>query len=161
MAVFVSADLLRDKFSFPMTKTPLSLTALVLFAVAPLSFARLGETLDQCKTRYGGQTGQYGDGEFRFRRDHMVITVHLRGDRSVREDFGPEAGGVLSEAEIASILQENSEGSSWEVIGDSPVMITYFRKDGRASAQKAKEGAKLTGKGATVIVKYTAAAAGE
>ena len=85
MAVFVSADLLRDKFSFPMTKTPLSLTALVLFAVAPLSFARLGETLDQCKTRYGGQTGQYGDGEFRFRRDHMVITVHLRAtDRCER-----------------------------------------------------------------------------
>jgi hypothetical protein len=40
-------------------------------------------------------------------------------------------------------------------------MISYFRKDGRAGAQKAKENAELTGRGAVVIVKYTAAAAAE
>jgi hypothetical protein len=144
-----------------MKKTPLSLTIFLLLAAAPLSLARLGETLNECKTRYGSATGQNGDDEFIFSRDHTVITVHLRANRSVREDFGPEAGGVFSEAQVSAILEENAEGSAWEIIGDSPTMITYFRKDGRAGAQRAKEGSELTGRGAVVIVKYTVGAASE
>jgi hypothetical protein len=142
-------------------KTRLLFLAILFLAAAPLSFARLGETLDQCKTRYGGPTGQYGEDEFLFTRDHTAITVHFRANRSVQEDFGPDAGGTLSEAQVAEILQENSEGSTWEANGDSPVMITYMRKDGRAVAQCAKKGATLTGRGAIVIVKYTSRALAE
>lgn len=142
-------------------KTKLLFPAILFFAVAPLSFARLGETLDQCKTRYGAPTGQHGEDEIIFARDHTAITVHFRANRSVQEDFGPDAGSALSEVQVAEILQENSEGSTWEANGDSPVMITYFRKDGRAAAQCAKKGATLTGRGAVVILKYMGRAAVE
>lgn len=141
-----------------MNKATLILVSILVLGAARISFARLGETLDQCKTRYGAPSGQNGENEFIFNRDRTEVTVHLRGDRSVREDFAPEPGNVFSEAQVAAILQENSEGSTWEAIGDSPVMVRYFRKDGRAGAEKAKEGATLTGRGAVLILKYTVSA---
>jgi hypothetical protein len=95
-----------------MQKKTLSLVIFILLATVTLSFARLGETLDQCKARYGFPTGQNGENEFIFSRDHMVIVVHFRAGRSVREDYGPEAGGVLSEAQVSTIFDENAEGST-------------------------------------------------
>jgi hypothetical protein len=137
-----------------------------LFAmVSQPTFARLGETLDECKWRYGSPTGQLGADEITFYRGHVGIVVHLRGGRSIREDFAPEAGATLSANQIANLLSENSEGSVWEIAGETPTYTTHSRKDGRATAQVAKPNSqgdgniKLTATGAEVIVKYGAAAA--
>jgi hypothetical protein len=127
--------------------------------------ARIGETLEQCKTRYSA-VGQLGTNEFKFREGHINIIVHVRNGRSIQEDFVPEGGTSLSESDLAEVLQENSEGSTWEVSGETATIVSYSRKDGRASAQKAKPNAstsnggnvKLTITGAELIIKYTAAA---
>lgn len=141
----------------------------VLFVVSAVSVAqaRIGETLDECKARYDGPTGQLSHDEFTFKQGHITIIVHVRDGRSIQEDFAPERGGVLSETEIAEFLQANSEGSTWEITGETPTYSSYYRKDGRATAQKAKPNTssdpggnvKLTVTGAELIIKYTAAAA--
>jgi hypothetical protein len=141
----------------------------VLFVVSAVSVAqaRIGETLDECKARYGGPTGQIALDQFTFNQGHITIIVHVRDGRSIQEDFAPEPGGVLSETQMAEFLQENSEGSTWEILSETPTYISYYRKDGRATAQKAKPNTsneaggnvKLTIKGAELIIKYTSAAA--
>jgi hypothetical protein len=130
----------------------------VFFAIVPLQlgFGRLGDTSDECAAHYGSRTGNSGSDQATFNRDHLVITVRLRGDRSIQEDFAPESGDSISETQVAQILGENSEGSTWEIMGETPVATSYFRKDGRAQATVAKEGAQLTVGHARVIVKYTA-----
>jgi hypothetical protein len=142
----------------------------MLFVVSALSIAqaRIGETLDECKARYEGPTGQLASDQFTFRQGgHITIIVHVRDGRSIQEDFAPESGGVLSETEMAEFLQANSEGSTWEITSETPTYISYVRKDGRATAQKAKPNTsnvnggnvKLTVTGAELIIKYSAAAA--
>jgi hypothetical protein len=137
--------------------------ALTIASVCTLN-ARIGETLEQCKARYSA-VGQLGTDEFKFRQGHINIIVHVRNGRSIQEDFAAEGGTSLSESDFAELLQENSEGSTWEVNGETATIISYTRKDGRATAQKAKPNAsttnggnvKLTITGAELIVKYTAA----
>jgi hypothetical protein len=141
----------------------------VLFVVSAVSVAqaRTGETLDECKARYEGPAGQVAPDQFIFKQSHVTIIVHLRDGRSIQEDFAPESGGVLSETEMAEFLQANSEGSTWEITSETPTYISYYRKDGRATAQKAKPNTsnvnggnvKLTVTGAELIIRYTAAAA--
>jgi hypothetical protein len=142
-----------------------------LFVVSAVSVAqaRIGETLDECKARYEGPTGQLAADQFTFRRGHITISVHMRDGRSIQEDFAPESGRALSETEMADLLQENSEGSTWEILSETPTYISYFRKDKRATAQKAKPNTsaevstggnvKLTVTGVELIIKYTYAAA--
>jgi hypothetical protein len=62
--------------------------------------------------------------------------------------------GCFSDDQITVLLQENSEGLTWEKAGETASEISYVRKDGRASAQSAKlnnahsERIKLTFNGA-------------
>ena len=142
---------------------PLVLT----LVLADVSQARIGETLDECKSRYGSLSGQLGPDEFTFNRDSVTIIVHLINGRSVREDFVPEAGKVLSAAQVDALMRENAEGSTWEILGETASVINYSRADKRATAQRGKANTsntnagnvKLTINNAELIIKYTAAAA--
>lgn len=127
----------------------------VLFPLLCLStaFARIGETLDECEARYGSKTGSVAADQITFQRGGITIIVRVRDGRSIQEDFAPEAGGRLSESQIEQLLNENAEGSTWERNGETPVETDYFRKDGKASARAAKEGAELTMKHAQLILK--------
>jgi hypothetical protein len=109
-----------------------SLSLIVLMA-SP-SFARVGETPDECAIRYGSSTGNLAKGQATFRRGGVTIVVHFENGKSVREDFGPESGGMLSDDQINSLLQESAEGSSWDKAGETSTVISYVRKDGQASA---------------------------
>jgi len=132
---------------------------------ASTCFARLGETLDECKMRYG-QSDQLAPDQFKFSRGQIIIIVRIRNGRSIQEDFAPESGGVLSESDFSQLLQENAEGSTWEISGETATYTSLSRKDGRASAQKARPNAstsnggnvKLSIQGAELIVKYDAEA---
>jgi len=128
-------------------------------------FARIGETLDECKSRYGS-SGQIASDQFTFRNGHINIVVHIRNGRSIQEDYAAESASALTDSDFAELLQENSEGSAWEISGETPTYTTYSRKDGRATAQKAKPNAsttnggnvKLSVQGAELIIKLTAEA---
>jgi hypothetical protein len=127
------------------------------------ALARIGETLDECKMRYG-QAGQLAPDQFKFNRGQIMIIVRIRNGRSTQEDFAPESGSSLSDSDVSQLLQENSEGSSWEVSGETPTYTSYSRKDGKATAQRARPNStgsgnvKLSIQGAELIIKYTAEA---
>jgi hypothetical protein len=145
-----------------------TLIRIFLALVAQSGFASIGETLDQCASRYGRASGDLSRDQITFVRDHVTIVVHARDGRSIQEDFAPEGGATLSDSQIAEFLQENSEGSTWEKTGETASVITYNRKDGRATAQCAKPNdlapntrIKLAMNGAELVVKYTATGAAQ
>ena len=137
-----------------------ALAILVLLALSGLADARVGETLDECSYHYGGSIGHYSKDQVRFNRGHIYITVHLQNNHSIREDFGPEAGGTLSDAQIDAILKDNAKGHHWEKVGETATKVNLIRTDGHARAEVAKpnyqtdEGRiKLTTTGAELIIR--------
>jgi len=137
-----------------------ALAFLALLALTGPVEARIGDTLDECSYRYGTSIGHYSRDEVRFNHGHIYITVHVRDHRSIREDFGPEAGGTLSDSQIDAILKDNAKGYHWETVGESASSVRLIRTDGHARAEVAKpnyqanEGRiKLTMTGAELIIR--------
>ena len=133
---------------------------LTLLALSGSAEARIGETLDQCGYRYGASIGHVAKDQVKFSHGHIYITVHVQGNHSVREDFAPQAGGTLSDQQIAAILKDNAEGHTWEKTGESHTKVTFIRTDGHARAEVARpnyqadEGRiKLTTTGAELIIR--------
>jgi len=137
-----------------------AIALLTVLTLSSLAEARVGETLDQCTSRYGASIGHYSYDQVRFNRGHIYITVHVRDHHSIREDFAPEAGDTLSDAQIHAILQDNAAGAHWDKVGETPSKINLLRTDGHARAEIAKpnyqanEGRiKLTMHGAELIIR--------
>ena len=133
---------------------------LAVLALSSSAQARIGETLDECSYRYGSSIGHYSRDEVRFNHGHIYITVHVRDHHSVREDFAPEAGGTLSDAQIKAILHDNAKGHHRGTVGESASTIRLLRTDGHARAEvarpnyQANEGRiKLTMTGAELIIR--------
>ena len=137
-----------------------TIALLTLLALSGSAEARIGETLDECSYRYGASIGHYSHDQVRFNRGHIYITVHVRDHHSIREDFAPEAGGTLSDAQIQAILEDNAKGYHWDRAGETATKINLIRTDGHARAEVAKpnyqadEGRiKLTTNGSELIIK--------
>ena len=113
-------------------------TAIAFFLGIYSSFGRIGQTLDECALDYGSTTGNLAKDQITFRHSGVIITVHVENGKSVREDFAPENGTMLSDDQIAALLQENAGGSSWEKSGETATVVSYSRKDGHASARAGK-----------------------
>jgi hypothetical protein len=137
-----------------------ALAMVTLLALSGLADARVGETLDECSYRYGASIGHFSKDQVRFNRGHIYVTVHVRDNHSIREDFGPEAGGTLSDAQIEAILKDNAKGHHWDKVGETATKVNLLRTDGHARAEVAKpnyqadEGRiKLTTTGAELIIR--------
>ena len=137
-----------------------AIALLTLLALSGSAEGRVGETLDQCTYRYGASIGHVSRDQVRFNRGHIYITVHVRDHHSIREDFSPEAGATLSDAQIDAILKDNAAGYNWEKVGESANVVRFIRADGHARAEVAKpnyqanEGRiKLTTTGAELIIR--------
>ena len=115
-----------------------AIALLTLLALSGSAEARIGETLDECSYRYGASIGHYSHDQVRFNRGHIYITVHVRDHHSIREDFAPEAGGTLSDAQIQAILEDNAKGYHWDRAGETATKINLIRTDGHARAEVAK-----------------------
>src|SRR6266513_4066167 len=132
----------------------------LVLSLRGLADARVGETLDECSYRYGASIGHYSKDQVRFNRGHIYITVHVRDHHSIREDFGPEAGGTLSDAQIDAILKDNAKGYHWDKVGETATKVNLILTDGHARAEVAKpnyqanEGhIKLSTTGAELIIR--------
>jgi len=137
-----------------------AIALLTLLALSGSAEARIGETLDECSYRYGPSIGHISYDQVRFNRGHIYITVHVRDHHSVREDFAPEAGGTLSDAQIDAILKDNAKGYHWEKVGETATKVNLILTDGHARAEVAKpnyqanEGRiKLSTTGAELIIR--------
>jgi hypothetical protein len=107
----------------------------------PLS-ARVGETLDQCKVRYGKETAiatVYDFGAeardlayYNFEKNGIAIQIGFLNGKAVDLSFhhaGPSVGlgvpaAALTQVEIDTLLAANSAGMQWKTVADGK--LTFF-----------------------------------
>jgi hypothetical protein len=98
-------------------------TLLILAVVASPASARLGETLEECKKRYGflsPMTQKIGDHAVRreFRnRDFMLTSVTFLDGKAASIRFTKDVGSLqkshFSSGEISELLEANGSGREW------------------------------------------------
>lgn len=110
----------------------------ILIIATPAS-ARLGETPDQCSSRYGFSTGQVGPFTM-YHKSQVLIAVVFAEGVSVKEVFAPEPNTKLSDAQISELLAANAGASRWTVSAGEYALRWYSRADGVASATLARNG---------------------
>lgn len=123
-----------------MNKSLLQITAILFLAVST-SFARLGETPDECAIRYGSSTGTAGQFTM-YSKGHVTVAVLFRAGHSAQEIFAPEPFNVFSEDQIAEFLTANSEGATWIAAAGSGHWRVYWRSDKKARATLELTGTK-------------------
>jgi len=83
----------------------------VFFAATPALFARLGETFEECVTRYGKGTELSLD-HYRFTKNNIEIEVHLKDGKGVSISYTKTVS--LTEAQIQQLLAVNAPGKKWK-----------------------------------------------
>ena len=84
--------------------------------------ARVGETMDNLKLRYGAPLGVEGEPEsptsrWRFQDRQYVIIVTIRMNRSVSEEFSRRDGRDFTLSEVREILEANeAPGPDWQQV---------------------------------------------
>lgn len=116
-----------------------------LSLLAPAS-ARLGETVEQCRTRYGKETlGEAeANGSGRFEKNGIVIRVEFRRGKAVEISFSHRSKGItdiftgLPDATVQGLLDANAGGSEWVEDQSDPIRDigtkVLNRKNGTAVA---------------------------
>lgn len=109
-----------------------------IFALAllssPNSWARLGETFDEIRARYGFvvriDNGDYP--QYFFQKDGIEICVRFVNGKSAQEIFSAAVSNV--QTVLPEVLNANAQGSTWAstTVGQS---TAYMRADGKAIAQ--------------------------
>lgn len=92
-------------------------------ASVQLASARLGETLEQCKQRYGAPIKN--DGEFwEFRRNEVTIAAKIKGGKCVLLIY--RFPGGFTEAQIMALANRNVPGNEggWEEADNTSPKIT-------------------------------------
>jgi hypothetical protein len=122
----------------------ISVLTLFIFSAASLpSWGRLGETLDQCATRYGAAlshqdftySGLNLHGTLFHKGGYIVMACLLEGkDKVDAMCFSLEdADGGLSDNQIALLLNAESDGKQWSKASE-PSMDRYWTREDGATA---------------------------
>jgi hypothetical protein len=123
----------------PSMKIPL---ILLLFA-APIATARIGETVEECRIRYGDERlGAQSETQKYFRKNDIDITLEFRNGIAVRSHYSAKGEwgnllGKLTEETIREILKMHAPGMEWneqENGLDAIVRKEYKRSDGEMYA---------------------------
>jgi hypothetical protein len=117
------------------------LTALSLL-YSPSCFARLGDTLAECKARYGAvvrvDRNREDYPQYCFLKGNVEIRVRLLNDKSGSEVFFVRGVAFLSQSQIDEILAANSAGFQWKPasppVGGYRPRWSMIREDGLARA---------------------------
>ena len=119
---------------------------IALFTFMPGAQARIGETFDQCKARYGEPFGEVKEGErVTFRKSGFFVQVAFyqgKADMIGYIKFGgdgeqPALDGSaqpMSENEISIFLNVNSGGRVWRTESSLGIRYTWVTEDGRLGA---------------------------
>jgi hypothetical protein len=96
------------------------LLLILILALCPFLPAdgRLGETLEECKVRYGEvvwiERSSEDYPQYCFRKGDIEIRVRLVNNRSGEEIFTAAYEHRMSQSQIDEILAANSNGSTWQ-----------------------------------------------
>jgi len=121
-----------------MTKSAI-LLFLLLSAAVFAARANLGETLDQCKQKYGDpvETKQAPnvDEMILFKKDGIKYAIGFKAGKSVILIIGKESTEKLGEEEVQQFLAANSQGSHWKKSIRPSGNDIWMREDNLAVAQ--------------------------
>jgi hypothetical protein len=122
-----------------MIKTTL-LVVMVFVSLTIANFARagLGWSLSECQDHYGDSlydkpTIEYGRQKYSFQSKDYFITVWLFDDMASSINYKRIDGGVISQAEIGTLLQANAPKADWSVDSekDSAGLTWWFGRVNR------------------------------
>lgn len=118
-------------------------TLAFFFALMVPAFARLGETVDECRTRYGKESSvdeKLSMMEFRKAGFRLMITfdagraAYMFINHDPTNDFIP-TNPEITDAEIETLLKSNGGGSEWVERKDFDMISkTWDTKDGKRIA---------------------------
>lgn len=108
----------------------------ILFAVLPVR-ARLGETEDQCIARYGTpiqvanpcEQGVHYQGLI-FKKNNYNIVIYILSGRCGLLLIQKMDKSQLSDDEIQTLLDDNSEGHDWQKMNEDSTFRHWIRDDG-------------------------------
>ncbi len=117
-----------------------SIVLLFLLALASQASARIGETLEQCVTRYG-KAVESGGRSAAFKNGGYSITVSFEHKKAVILHYTKEKknssgdNAQLSDADIAAILKTNGGEQAWEKVERSMPQDGWRTKDRKMFAE--------------------------
>lgn len=122
-------------------RRPFSLALLgLVLAFAHPGQARLGDTLPECRARYGEPTRPHSAQRAEFAWGRFALAATYRENRCISLNFTTRDGSPCTAGEIQQILEQNQAGSSWSPwvldpeSGPDRATTQYERSDSRASA---------------------------
>jgi hypothetical protein len=101
--------------------------------------ARLGETLDQCTSRYGTITGSSmnsdGNKTADYQKNGIIIGITFVNGRAELEDFVKSDGSEFSDTELKGLLDADSgSNNSWLDSTNSNDVKAWIREDNAVAA---------------------------
>lgn len=118
------------------------LPALVLSALlAPASHGRVGETLEECRARYGPETGKDEAKKLVcFHKSGLTVAATFEKDRvawlMIQKDRAAGAAWAawagLVDDQIDALQMANGGNSKWRIIGKPDPLTTIWRTDDKA-----------------------------
>ena len=88
-------------------------TITILMMLASLSFARVGETIEECNARYGD--GDYIEGEHKmiYKKGDYTVGVYFATGKAIAVSYYREKGVDLDSIEITTFLEANEQSKKW------------------------------------------------
>jgi hypothetical protein len=115
------------------------LSALVLSALlTSASQARVGETLEECRARYGQETGRDEEKKLViFLKSGLTVAATFENDRvawlMIQKDRAAGAAwsawAGLADDQIEALQKANGGASKWRIIGKPDALTTIWRTD--------------------------------
>lgn len=94
---------------------------LILCAMATTTFARIGDTLEQCQKRYGKPVNSSEETKtHNFNSNQMKISVRFEDSKAVEVTYTPLGDGAISFDQISALLLANRGQSDWNTPGWNP-----------------------------------------
>ena len=132
----VSTPRLKKLASAPRSHYNTSMKTLVFFfALASIASARLGETVEQCRARYGHEK-EANQNTLAFLKNGMIVGIEFHNFRAAKIVFTHEndATPLLTMPEVRALLDANRGPSTWHDNLATALPFTWQTLDGKRTA---------------------------
>ena len=111
------------------------------------AYCRVGETLEQCRERYGKEVSTPKEGTYVFIKDAIGMMVIISDKKVDSMTYQGVHGKNLSEVQIKPLLQVNVDGGDWLIdpdLGETEKLINYLHSSKKIEAFYSKDTKVLT-----------------
>ena len=117
----MEASFCRSHNFLPVMKT---LQFLIFISLCHPAFSRVGETMDECKTRYGPPIGRLEE-EVQFKKNGLDVFISFHGGKA----SGVRYSGEITYAMAEELLKANGGDKKWLVTWDEKALKRWKTED--------------------------------